>query len=1236
VVTNGPSDAHLWNVDREGVAERLIGSPSPTVHVDVSAVGPWAVAASQDGKLRLWNLDSLDQAPRLLPPNDGPATSARFSPDGRSVLVRFANATRVQLLATDGVRRTMVLPHDAIVDTALWSANGQQIITTSRGIVRIWNANGITEVADLKGHAGEVRGLAFSPDSRRLASAGASGTIRLWDAQTFTLRDSLTLPDSLTRRDSLAARGAVARRASAAIQTELHDVAFAPDGASLAVVASTGAVGIYATPGSRWLTVWLAVRHAWPIALALVFLPIPWLIYRLLLRRRATAFIRRQTNERPQIEHIRLRTLDDGLFPERSVMRIASRLRRRIDMPSPELDVTASVTQTLRHGGVFTPAFRRLKVTPEYLALVDRATLRDQQTAFVDELLDRLRSDQVLITRYYFDGDPRVCFPADPSGHPVTLGTLTQQYESHRILLFADARRCFNPVTGEMARWTDLVRRWPVRALLTPEVPARWGSTEGTVAREMAVYHASVAGLTDLADEARSAMPNAEAEESAGRFPPALLRRPGRWIERAAVPPAEVQEMLAQVRAYLGDDGITWLAACAVYPAMSWKLTLNLGHELHASDGGSLLDADRLLRLSRLPWFRHGYIPDWLRLTLLDLLTSEQEAQVRRTLELLLLTAVAGDDDSFDLEVANRHKQTIHALAGPVMRRLRRKSPPSAPLRDYVFAEFMSGHHRERLAVKVARVVPVLGASRAKAGGASHSPARRESWSRSIAVALVALMVAVRLVSPAARAAEAAWLRVPQTPLAVGRTPRVLNPAPPKPNSSPSPAVASAATRDSSQRPVDEGSVRELGPTPDSGATPFRDMCDAPDEIRVRAGWWMNSIQLVCRTAPPQRFVVRPRRGGDGGADSVFRLAAGERITAVSGSYDGEYGQFLFSLQFHTNQRSSPVYGNGGPAKGRTPFRFEIPAGGRFAGFSGRSGEARSSDGNLGDYLVSLGVLYVGPPPAVQGSSGDSSRTPRMSLPTAPVPLRILSIYPGNGFASVSIDASVRLDFGQFAPGDSIDLTTVTPDRIRLSGGGRVISWRASVDSRSVMLVPTTPLTEFKTPYTVSISPGIASVQGRQLTQPDTSSFTTVLLDSLYYYRITNAFLGPRHSLNANPTCAMQVASSGDAGDWFFTPIPKSDGYYFMHNAVRGTTGVLEGAAPPDPCFIMDFAGTVFGGIMWRPVPTPERSVFTLENANFKSPRSLTVSREDGRTTTMQPTSVDAAQLWRFSRARRR
>ena len=37
-----------------------------------------------------------------------------------------------------------------------------------------------------------------------------------------------------------------------------------------------------------------------------------------------------------------------------------------------------------------------------------------------------------------------------------------------------------------------------------------------------------------------------------------------------------------------------------------------------ARDGQPLFTEERLLRLARLPWFRHGKMPDWLRLELID------------------------------------------------------------------------------------------------------------------------------------------------------------------------------------------------------------------------------------------------------------------------------------------------------------------------------------------------------------------------------------------------------------------------------------------------------------------------------------------------------------------------------------------------------------------------------------------------------------------------------------------
>jgi hypothetical protein len=48
--------------------------------------------------------------------------------------------------------------------------------------VRVWDAAGGQELLTLEGHTGEVDGLAYSPDGRRLASVYGDGSVLIWDA----------------------------------------------------------------------------------------------------------------------------------------------------------------------------------------------------------------------------------------------------------------------------------------------------------------------------------------------------------------------------------------------------------------------------------------------------------------------------------------------------------------------------------------------------------------------------------------------------------------------------------------------------------------------------------------------------------------------------------------------------------------------------------------------------------------------------------------------------------------------------------------------------------------------------------------------------------------------------------------------------------------------------------------------------------------------------------------------
>jgi hypothetical protein len=166
-------------------------------------------------------------------------------------------------------------------------------------------------------------------------------------------------------------------------------------------------------------------------------------------------------------------------------------------------------------------------------------------------------------------------------------------------------------------------------------------------------------------------------------------------------------------------------------------------------------------------------------------------------------------------------------------------------------------------------------------------------------------------------------------------------------------------------------------PGPEKAPVSFSDVCEggAITEIRVRSGWWLDGVQVVC----PGR--AHPHRGGTGGAPSVFRLEAGEQIRAISGSTHGAYGDYVYSLQFHTDRRASPVYGDGGPEKGLRPFRFEVASDAVLLGLSGRAGE----------FLHAVAAVVGNPPRADARSSTDRPDD------VAGVQVHLVYAVPSNG-----------------------------------------------------------------------------------------------------------------------------------------------------------------------------------------------------------------------------------------------
>jgi WD40 repeat protein len=184
----------VWRLDT-GQLERDV-SPEIAVRGGPLGFSPDGLflACSGDGGVALFKTSTFQS--HVFTRGDATA-SISFIPHSQLLAVANSCLGRIKLWNYVANREVALLENvcqsrDSNHFKVFYSAHHHALVGTSRRVVRTWRLAGSGEKLTLAGHAQLIPDIAFSPDSKLLASAGFDDALKIWDATTGQLRKKFT------------------------------------------------------------------------------------------------------------------------------------------------------------------------------------------------------------------------------------------------------------------------------------------------------------------------------------------------------------------------------------------------------------------------------------------------------------------------------------------------------------------------------------------------------------------------------------------------------------------------------------------------------------------------------------------------------------------------------------------------------------------------------------------------------------------------------------------------------------------------------------------------------------------------------------------------------------------------------------------------------------------------------------------------------------------------------------
>lgn len=187
----------------------------------------WVAVACQGrtNTLAVWSLASADGPIQLRDPQSlCRVTYCHFSPDSKLVAVSHDDCT-TRFWRIDGWRPLLRIEHPGAQWPVVFSPDSRWMAVGVWDMIRVFDV-GSGKPRDLRGHAGMVVALAFTPDGRTLGVGTHQGQVQLWNVSTWREVAKLAIHSTVT-----------------------HSLAFAPDGRAMATTCFNDETKLMFVPG---------------------------------------------------------------------------------------------------------------------------------------------------------------------------------------------------------------------------------------------------------------------------------------------------------------------------------------------------------------------------------------------------------------------------------------------------------------------------------------------------------------------------------------------------------------------------------------------------------------------------------------------------------------------------------------------------------------------------------------------------------------------------------------------------------------------------------------------------------------------------------------------------------------------------------------------------------------------------------------------------------------------------